>query len=132
MRRSPRRCAVLCRSWHLPRRRKRDPGPLGHAAMAGLGERYVANASREVGWQRRIGGDVAQELFPPDTIGTAVGGERGSVDPFAAIIGVNVLHQAEMLDRRRMRGGLHVTSRTRGDSRALGAAHLQREKAVAV
>src|SRR5262249_60716105 len=49
-------------------RRQRDPGPLPHAAMAGVGECDVANAGREVARKRRVGGDVVQERLPAHAV----------------------------------------------------------------
>src|SRR5262249_6544242 len=45
-------------------RRQRDPGPLPHAAMAGVGECDVPNARRAGPRKRRVGGDVVQERPP--------------------------------------------------------------------
>src|SRR5262249_60369162 len=94
----------------LPRRRECDPPALLHAAVAGFGEGDVANAGREVARKRRAGRHMAQEGLPSDAVGIAVAGKRRHVGPAAVVIRTDILHHAEMGDRRCLRDRLHAAA----------------------
>ena len=99
--------------------------------MAGFGEGDIANAGGKVAGERRARCDMAQERFPPDTVRIAIGRKRRRFAPPLAVIGADVLHHAEMGDRRRLRNRLHVAAMQPRDRRAFRAIDLQRKQIVA-
>src|SRR6516165_2453758 len=66
-----------------------------------------------------------------DTVRIAIGRKRRRFAPPLAVIGADVLHHAEMGDRRRLRNRLHVAAMQPRDRRAFRAIDLQRKQIVA-
>src|SRR5262249_23926871 len=80
---------------------------------------------------RRIRRNMPQETLPTDPIGVDVTLERWGFVPILAIVDVEVLHHAEVLDRRGGGRQLHVAAVQAGDGGAVAAVDLQREEIVA-
>src|SRR5262245_39948681 len=121
----------VCAMCGLRTRRHRDPTPLAHAAMAGLGEGHVADAGGEIAGERRAGRDMTQEGFPSDAVGVAVVRERRGLPPALAVIGGDILHHAEMRDRRGLLPRLHVALMQARQRRAFRAVDARCEPVVA-
>src|ERR1043166_7772664 len=113
------------------RRLPLDPAPLGHAAVAGFREGYVANAGAQVAIERRAGDEMAGEFLPTRAIGIDQRPFRRNLAPAIAVVEVEIAVEAEISNLWGLSLGLHVAAMQPGDRGRLRAVDLEHQQIVA-
>src|SRR6266446_9919584 len=89
---------------------KTDPRTVGETAPAGLRKRHIPDAGGEVGAERRVRREMAQEILPADPVGINIWPRPRRFLPARSIVDGEVDRRIERRYPRGIGERLHVTA----------------------